>query len=89
MLLSFQIRQSPRFFILATPLLGGGEGEKRRRDDMKKEVIEVKAKIESLRKAKELLDDLEALNEKYEVCFILEKNDYPFLESLSTDEIVS
>ena len=67
----------------------GGEGEKRRRDDMKKEVIEVKAKIESLRKAKELLDDLEALNEKYEVCFILEKNDYPFLESLSTDEIVS
>jgi hypothetical protein len=55
---------------------------------MKKEVIEVKAKIERLRKAKELLDDLEALNEKYEVCFILEKNDYPFLESLSTDEIV-
>lgn len=74
---------------MATPLLGGGDGERRRRDDMKKEVIEVKAKIESLRKAKELLDDLEALNEKYEVCFILEKNDYPFLESLSTDEIVS
>ncbi|HFN1680841.1 TPA: hypothetical protein ACO6SU_002736, partial [Enterococcus faecium] len=33
----FQVCQSPRFFILATPLLGGGDGERRRRDDMKEE----------------------------------------------------
>ncbi|PQG93567.1 hypothetical protein CUS55_10925 [Enterococcus faecium] len=32
LLLSFQIRQRPRFFILATPLLGGGE-DKRLREE--------------------------------------------------------
>lgn len=54
MLLSFQIRQSPRFFILATPLLGGGDGEKQRRDDMEEIVIKV-----DLKKLKKLIKQAE------------------------------
>ncbi|WP_285936283.1 hypothetical protein [Enterococcus hirae] len=57
---------------------------------MKKQIIEVSAQVESIENAKELLADLEVLNEKYDVNFCIEKNNYSLpLEDFPTEDTTS
>ncbi|MFS0934187.1 hypothetical protein [Enterococcus casseliflavus] len=54
---------------------------------MSKSKITVNAELASLEQAKELLADLEVLNEKYDISFYIEKNNYSLMsEDLSSDD---
>ncbi|MDT2980650.1 hypothetical protein P7I20_14810 [Enterococcus casseliflavus] len=54
---------------------------------MSKSKITVNAELASLEQAKELLADLEVLNEKYDISFYIEKNNYSLMsEGLSSDD---
>lgn len=54
---------------------------------MSKSKITVNAELASLEQAKELLADLEVLNEKYDIYFYIEKNNYSLMsEDLSSDD---
>lgn len=49
--------------------------------------LEVNAVVETFEQAKELLADLEVLNEKYDISFYIEKNNYSLMsEDLSSDD---
>ncbi|MET3092065.1 hypothetical protein [Enterococcus casseliflavus] len=54
---------------------------------MSKSKITVNAELASLEQTKELLADLEVLNEKYDISFYIEKNNYSLMsEDLSSDD---